>query len=85
MKKKIEHNTNLGLTAYQKAEIERISEKRDMSQQKVMRMMLDLGIECHKDMERVGIVSAVDFAYFVKEALKDRLATGKNKQLNLTW
>ena len=83
MKKKIEYNVNLGLTTEQKTEIERISEKRDMSQQKVMRMMLDLGIDLHKDMERLGVIGAVDFAYFVKEALKDRMAKTGKKQLNL--
>lgn len=83
MKKKLEHNTRIGLTNEQKFEIERISEKRDISQQKVMRMMLDLGIDCHKDMEKLGIISAVDFTYFVKEALKERMAKAGKRQLHL--
>lgn len=83
MASKFASNFNLYLTAEQKTEIERISVKRDISQQKVIRMMLDLGIDCHKDMERVGIISAVDFAYFVKKALKERLADKGNKQLSL--
>jgi predicted peroxiredoxin len=73
----------LGLTAFQKSEIERISLKRDMSQQKVMRMMIELGLELHRDMEKVGVVAAVDFAYYVKHALKAKLAENGRKQLNL--
>jgi hypothetical protein len=83
MKNKIEANVNLGLTAFQKSEIERISLKRDISQQKIMRMMIDLGLELHRDMEKVGVIQAVDFAYYVKQTIKARLAENGNKQLKL--
>ena len=52
------------------SEVARIAKKRDMPKANVYRMMLELGIEMHKDMESVGIVAAVDFAYYCKEALK---------------
>ncbi len=74
---------SLRIKESQKEEIERISIKRDMLQQEVMRMMLELGIDCHKDMEKVGIISAVDFGYFVKSCLKDKLKKSGSKQLLL--
>lgn len=67
-------------------EIERISKKRKMSKSEVYRMMLDLGIQLHKDMERVGVVAAVDFVYYCKQALKaqtDKVAKGKQLTLPL--
>jgi len=66
-----------------KSEIERISKKRNISQQKVIRMMIDLGIGCHQDMEKVGLIAAVDFAYYVKQSLKNRIEDGREKQLSL--
>ena len=36
----------------------------------VYRMMLEIGIDMHKDMESIGIIAAVDFTYYCKEALK---------------
>jgi len=83
MARKHPFNVALCLTANQKSEVERISLKRDMSQQKVIRMMLDLGIDCHKDMEKLGVVAAVDFAHYVKEALKQKLEKQGKKQLTL--
>lgn len=83
MKAKIECHVNLGLTAEQKSEIERIAIKRDMSQQKVLRMMVDVGLECHKDMEKIGLIRAVDFAYYVKKALNERMAQNGSRQLEI--
>lgn len=80
---KLQVTTTIGLMAEQKSEIERISLKRNMSQQQVMRMMIDLGIECHKDMEKLGLVAAVDFAYYVRQALRQKLDTVGKKQLSL--
>lgn len=80
---KLEKTISLGLMPGQKQEIERISTKRNMSQQQVIRMMLDLGIECHKDMEKLGLVAAVDFAYYVRQALRQKLDTVGKKQLSL--
>jgi len=82
-KKEGQVQMSLGLPEDFKREIERISKKRDMSQQKVILMMLDLGIEIHKEMEKVGIVAAVDFLYFVKKTMKERLKSNKPIQLEL--
>lgn len=65
-------------------EISRISKKRKMSKAAVYRMILDIGIDCHKDMERVGIIQMVDFGYFVKSAVKEKLKKGTGRQLHLT-
>ena len=77
--KKYKISVMLYLTPEQKAEVERIALKRDMSQQKTIRMMLDLGIDCHKDMEKIGVVAAVDFAYYVREAVRAKLAKSGKK------
>lgn len=74
---------SLGVPEHLKVEIERIAKKRDMSQQKVVLMMLDLGVEIHKDMEKVGIVAAVDFLYFAKKTMKDKLKSKGPIQLEL--
>jgi len=80
---KLETTVALGLTTEMKSEIVRISQKRDISQQKVIRMMIDLGLDCHRDMEKVGLIAAVDFTYYVKQALKKRIEEGGKKQLAL--
>ena len=64
-------------------EIERISQKRNIPKAQVYLMMIDLGIDCHKDLERLGIVQAVDFAHFIKTALKDKLKKDGPKQLSI--
>ncbi len=56
-----------------KAEVQRIAKKRKATQQQVFRMLLELGIEVHKDMEKVGVIKAVDFAYYVKKAVKEKM------------
>lgn len=61
-------------------EIDRIATRRKMSQAHVIRMLVGVGIECHNDMEKLGLIGVVDFVYFVKEALKNQ---GKGRQLNL--
>lgn len=66
-----------------KAECERIAIKRNMSTSAVFRMMVDLGASVHRDMEKVGLIAAVDFAYFVKKSVRERLADKGNKQLSL--
>jgi len=66
-----------------KKEVERIAKKRKISASAVYRIMFDLGISCHQDMERVGIIAAVDFAYFVKKAVKDKMESKEIKQMNL--
>lgn len=65
------------------AEIDRVARKRRMNKTQVYKMMIDLGLQCHRDMEKVGIIAAVDFSYFVRKALKDRLKAEKNIQLKL--
>ncbi len=61
-------------------EVNRIADKRKMSQAQVVRMLVGVGIECHKDMESLGLIGVVDFVYYVKEAMKLK---GKGRQLNL--
>jgi len=64
-------------------EIARIAKKRGMKNAEVFRMMVDLGISVHKDMEKMGIIAAVDFAYFVKKSVRERMADKGNKQMSL--
>ena len=61
-------------------EVERIANKRKMSQAQVIRMLVGVGIECHKDMEALGLIGVVDLVYYVKEAMKLK---GKGRQMNL--
>ena len=68
--KKAMKAVNMMLTHEIISEVERIAKKRNMSKAMVYRMMLEIGIDMHKDMESVGIIAAVDFAYYCKEALK---------------
>jgi len=62
------------------AEVERIAEKRNMSLNQVLRMLVGVGAECHKDMESVGLIGVVDFLYYVKQSMKKSKA---GKQLIL--
>ncbi len=71
---------SLYITRRQKEEIERIALKRDMSQHHIIRMMLELGIDCHKDLERIGLIKAIDFSYYVKHAVKEKIASNGPKQ-----
>ena len=64
-------------------EIERIAKKRNLNSAQVIRMCLDLGLECHKDMEKLGLIGVVDFTYYVTKALRDSLGSIKGKQLSL--
>lgn len=68
-------------------EVERIAKKRKMTMAEVYRMMIELGTEIHRDMEKVGVVAAVDFIYYCKQALKaqnDKVAQGNQLRLPLT-
>lgn len=53
-----------------KADIEKIMGKRGMTQSQVVRMMIDLGIEVHNDLSRIGVVRVVDFFTSCKKALE---------------
>lgn len=55
-------------------EMKRISQKRKMSMNKTIAMLSSVGIECHKDMERVGLIGIIDIAYYIREKLKERPA-----------
>lgn len=61
-------------------EIVRIAKKRGLTHAQVIRMLIGVGVECHKDMETIGLIGVVDFVHYVKEAVKQR---GKGRQLNL--
>jgi predicted DNA-binding protein len=65
------------------AEIERIAKKRKVTSAHVVRMCLELGVDCHKDMEKLGLIGVVDFSYYVTKSLRDSLASIKGKQLSL--
>ena len=65
------------------SEIERIAKKRKITSAHVIRMCLELGVDCHKDMEKLGLIGVVDFTYYVTKALRDNLASIKGKQLSL--
>jgi len=64
-------------------EVTRIAKKRKMPKAQVYKMMIDLGISCHRDMERAGLIAAVDFVYYVKKSVKERISTHGKKQLSL--
>ena len=64
-------------------EIERIAKKRGLTSPQVIRMCLELGVDCHKDMEKLGLIGVVDFSYYVKKVLNDNLGSIKGKQLSL--
>lgn len=83
MNQKIGTRMNFVIPDDLKAECERIAKKRKMNTSEVIRMMIDLGTSVHRDMERVGLIAAVDFAYFVKKSVKERIADKGNKQLSL--
>lgn len=61
-------------------QVQRIAKKRKMSEAHVIRMLIGVGAECHKDMEALGLIGIVDLAYYVKEAIKGQ---AKGRQLNL--
>lgn len=61
-------------------DIVRIATKRNMTHAQVIRMIVGVGLECHRDMESLGLIGVVDFVYYVKEAMKLK---GKGRQLNL--
>lgn len=61
-------------------EVNRIAEKRKMSQSQVLRMLVGVGLECHKDMESLGLIGVIDMVYYVKEAIKGQ---SKGRQLKL--
>ena len=65
-------------------EVHRIAKKRKMAKAETYRILLEVGLSMHQDMEKVGIISAVDFLYYCRQALKiqnDKVA--KDKQLPL--
>ncbi len=61
------------ITPHLSDEIERIATKRRMTKTQVVIMIMELGVDLHKDLENVGIISAVDFAHYVKQGLKLQL------------
>jgi len=53
------------------SDIKEIKNKRGMSQAQVTRMLLDIGLEVHRDLSNIGIVRLVDVVYRLKSALKN--------------
>ena len=72
MKNKIGTQISLIISDEIQAEVERIAKKRKRSKADIYRMMITLGIDCHQDLEKIGIIAAVDFAYYVKDAVKKK-------------
>lgn len=67
-------SVSVRIPAEQWDEIERISKRRKMSLNKTIVMLANVGAECHKDMERIGVIGLVDMAYYIREKLKERPA-----------
>ena len=67
-------------------EIDRIAERRGMSKSAVIRMCLEAGLGIHRDLERFGIIQALDtgqnFVQWCREAAQGRLCKDPN-QLSL--
>lgn len=66
------------------SEVDRIAKKRRMTKADAYRILLEVGLSMHQDMEKVGLISAVDFLYYCRQALKtqnDKVC--KDKQLPL--
>lgn len=61
-------------------EADRIADKRKMSRADVIRMCIEIGVECHKDMELLGLIGAVDLMYYVRQSIK-KAASGKQLPL----
>lgn len=74
------HTISARITGTDFTEVNRIATKRKMSQAQVIRMLVGVGLECHRDMENLGLIGVVDFLYYVKEAMKLK---GKGRQMNL--
>ena len=70
-KEKTDIKLQVWVSERMKEEINDIKDKRGMSQSEVTRMLLDLGLEVHRDLSRVGIVRLVDMIYRLKTALKE--------------
>lgn len=64
------------------AEIERIAKKRGLTKSETIKMLLDIGAQCHSDMEKIGVIGVVDAVYYLKEAIKEK---SKGKQLKLNF
>jgi len=74
------------ITSKQQEEIARISKRRGIPKSEIYRMLLDVGIEMHKDMEKIGIITAVDFLYYCKQAITSHNSqVMKGKQLPLDF
>lgn len=67
-----EHNVTMNLRISEgfRMEVDRIASKRNMTRAQAARTLLELGLECHKDLESVGVVRFVDMIYELKTALR---------------
>ena len=61
-------------------QVRRIAKNRRMFEAQVIRMLIGVGVECHKDMENLGLIGVVDLVYYVKESIKGQ---AKGRQLTL--
>lgn len=70
-KEKTDLKLQVWVSERMREEINEIKSARGMTQSDVTRMLLDLGLEVHRDLTSVGIVRLVDVFYRLKIALKE--------------
>lgn len=63
------------------AELERIAAQRGMNKSQVVRMCLKAGIEMHQDLERLGIITVLDFGTALYKSFKDAKEKGDLEKL----
>ena len=87
--KKIGPYLGLKIPQETKDEIDRIAERRGMTRSDVVRMCLDVGLMMHKDLERVGLIQAMDgaqaFVRWCRGALEQRLQDETGYQMDLPF
>lgn len=74
------HSITARITTADYKEVQRIAVSRKVSEAEVIRILMRVGVEAHKDMERLGLIGIIDLAYYVKEAIK-RQSAGKQLPL----
>lgn len=74
---------SIRIPVWMEDEIERISKKRKIPKTQVYRMLLDVGIQCHSDLEKVGLIPAMDFCHYIKTAVKEKISHSGKRQLSL--
>ena len=58
------------------AELERIALQRGMNKSQVVRMCLKAGLEMHQDLEKVGVITMLDFGTALYKSFKETKEKG---------